>query len=314
MRLIYTLIVFLMGSVITNAQSVNTGFSMLNNSPTPNSLSLNEATTANYSGSGALYQNPALLALATTSTLDFAYSSWMHDTQYIFGGANFIQGNRAVSIGIYNSKIDGFQQRNNPGSSNGDFSISYLSIIGGLAYNFDFLSVGVSGQFLNEENFQYQATGYAFNFGLASQFFDSRLKTGISLLNIGSMDNLNNQPTQLPEQFRAGVSVDVLRFSPPKNSNLPILVTTSVDYVNPLHAESNSQIGTIETNPFFNIGLKFNVAEVVELSTGYKTGETTKPMAFGVGFITDLLNIHYSIVPYETGFGTLHSIGLQYKF
>lgn len=314
MRLLLILFIIIVGSVFTNAQNVNTGFSMLNNAPTPNSLSLNEATTGNYSGAGALYQNPALLVNGSSSTLDFAYSSWMDDTKYIFGGANFIQGKRAFALGIYNSKIDGFEQRNNPGGSNGDFSISYLSITGGLAYDFDILSVGISGQFLNEENFQYQASGYAFNFGLASEFFDSRLKTGISLLNIGSMDNLNNKPTQLPEQLRAGISVDVFRFAPPKNSNLPILVSTSFDYVNPLHSESNSQIGTIETSPFFNVGLRFNVAEVVELSTGYKSGETTKPWAFGAGFITDLLNIHYSIIPYETGFGTLHSIGLQYKF
>ena len=287
---------------------------MLNNAPTPSALSLNEAGTANYSGSGSLYQNPALLINGNTSTLDFAYSSWMQDTKYIFGGANFIQGKRAFSIGIYNSKIDGFEQRNNPGDSHGEFSISYLSIAGGFAYNFDLLSVGVSGQFLNEENFLYQASGYAFNFGIASDFFDSRLKTGISLLNIGTMDNLNYEPTQLPEQFRAGFSVDVFRFSPPKNSNLPILVSTSLDYVNPLHSDSNSQIGTIETEPFVNVGLRFNIAEVVELSTGYKSGETTKPWAFGVGFITDLINVNYAIIPYETGFGTLHSIGLQYKF
>ncbi len=310
------LIIFLSVLFISEslAQESRTGFTMLNNAPTPFSLGLNEASTSLPQGSGAIYINPALLSSNFGSSLDFAYSSWIQETNFLFGGANFVSGNRSIAIGIYNSKIDGFEQRNTPGPSNGNFSISYLSLSAALAYNFDFLSVGIAGQYLNEDNYTFQANGYAFNFGLAANFYEGRLKAGASLLNIGEMEELNNQATQLPEEFRIGVGFDLFRFSPPKNDDLPILVTITSDYVSPLSDFQTNQSESFNTDPFFNFGLLFDISEVVELTAGYKSGDTAKPLAFGAGFKTDIVNVNYALIPYETGFGTLHSFGLQYNF
>ncbi|HAW78440.1 MAG TPA: hypothetical protein DCX27_01135 [Balneola sp.] len=306
---------FLFLSTGIYAQDSSTGFPMLESAPTPSGLAINDAGVAVPMGSASLYLNPALLVLNPASSIDLGYSSWIEDSNYLFGGANFLNGNRSFTLGIYSSKSGGFEQRNNPGGSNGEFSISHLSLSAGLAYKFNLLSLGVSGQFLNEENAQYQSSGYAFNFGAAATFIESRLKTGISILNIGKLDDLNNQPTELPELLRAGVSFKVLEFAHPKNPDLPFLVNIATDYVKPLNARESLGTGEQENDSYFNIGLFLTVAEVLEVSGGYKTGENTvKPFSFGVGFITELVTVNYALVPYETGFGTLHSIGLQYKF
>lgn len=291
-----------------------TGFSMLENAPTPSGLSLNEAITAVPLGSSSIYSNPALLPLSLGSTIDLGYSTWIEETNFIYGGANFITGKRAFAVGIYNSRIDGFEQRNNPGNPNGEFSVSYLSVSAALAYDFEFISIGVAAQYLNEENAQYQASGYAFNFGLAREFLDSKLKSGVSLLNIGKLDELNNEATKLPELFKAGVSLDLFEFAPPKNDDLPVLVSVSTDFVSPLNERESLQNGDVDNDPYFNFGLNLNIAEVLELSSGYKTGETAKPFSFGVGLITDQINVNYALVPYRYGIGSLNSIGLQYKF
>jgi len=314
MRFLIALNILILVPQLLNAQDSRPGFPMLENAPTPSGLAINEASVSIPHGSGSIFINPALLVFSNSSTLDFGYSSWMEESNFIFGGANFINGKRVFSIGIYNSKIDGIEQRNNPGEPNGEFSVSYLSLSGAFAYDFEFLSLGVAAQYLNEENFQYQASGYAFNFGASSQFFDTKLKTGISILNIGKLDNLNSQATKLPELLRAGFSLDIIEFAPPKNNDLPVLVSISSDLVNPLNKYESSQIGETDNDPYFNLGLRLNVAEVIELSGGYKTGDTAKPISFGVGVRTEQFNVDYALVPYETGFGTLHSIGLQYKF
>jgi len=314
MRLFIILFFLFLHSVFAYAQSTRTGFSMLESAPTPAALSINEASTAIPMGSASIYLNPATLPFDNSSSLDVSYSSWIDDSNYLFGGANFINGKRAFSIGVYNSKIDGFEQRNGPGNSNGEFSISYLSLSGALAYDFDFISLGIAGQYLNEENAQFQASGYAFNFGAASEFFDDKLRAGISILNIGKLNNLNNLRTELPEIFRAGLAVDVFEFTPPKNSDLPILFSLSTDFVQPLNDRESIQPGEVENNAYFNFGTIFNIAEVLELSAGYKTGDTAKPVSFGIGVITDLLKVNYALIPFKTGFGTLHSIGIQYKF
>lgn len=314
MRLLFILS-FLLLSTNIFSQDVSTGFAMLENAPTPSGLSVNEAGTAVPMGSASAYLNPALLVFNTSSSIDLGYSSWIDDSNYLFGGVNFLNNNRAFSIGIYNSSVGGFEQRNNPGNPNGEFSISYLSLSAGLAYKFNQLAFGITGQFLNEENAQYQSSGYAFNFGAAANFLDSKLTTGVSVLNIGKLDDLNNQPTELPELLRAGISFEVIEFSHPKNPDLPILVNIATDYVKPLNSRESLGSGEQENESYFNIGLNLTVAEVLEISGGYKTGENTvKPLSFGVGFITDLVTVNYALVPYETGFGTLHSIGLQYKF
>lgn len=314
MRSTLALLIVLLFNASLIGQNTSTGFSMLESAPTPFGLALNEATTAVPEGSGSIYLNPALLVLNSQSSIDLGYSSWIEESNYIFGGANFINGNRAFSVGIYNSRIDGIEQRNNPGDPNGEFSISYLSVSAALAYDFNFISLGVAGQYLNEENAQYQASGYAFNFGAASEFFDSKLRTGISVLNIGKLNELNNQSTPLPELLRAGISLDVFEFAPPKNADLPVLVSISSDYVLPLNKRESLQEGDVENDAYLNLGLRLNIAEVLELSGGYKTGNTAKPLSFGVGLITDILNVNYALVPYRYGIGSLNSIGLQYKF
>ena len=308
-------LLFLLTAISINAQQTSTGFPMLENAPTPSGLAIGEAGAAVPMGSASIYLNPALLIYNSSSTIDLGYSSWIDESTYLFGGANFINGNRAFSVGIYSSGVGGFEQRDRPGEPNGDFSLTYLSLSAALAYDFDFISLGLGGQFLNEENAQYQASGYAFNFGVAGNFLDSKLKTGLSLLNIGKLDDLNNQSTELPELLRTGIALDVFEYTHPKNTDLPVLVSVATDFVKPLNNRESLSSGEQENEHYFNLGLILNVAEVLEISGGYKTGESTvKPISFGVGFITDLIKVNYALVPYETGFGTLHSIGLQYKF
>jgi len=316
MRLFLTsFAVFLMNSsIMAQSSSIGTGFYMLENAPTPAGLALNEAVTAVPQGAASLYLNPALLVLNTTSSIDIGYSSWMEESNYIFGGANFINGKRAFSLGVYNSRIDGFEQRTIPGAANGEFAISYLSLTAGLAYDLDFISLGFTGQYLNEENAQFQASGYAFNFGAARDFFDSKLTTGLSVLNIGKLDELFNEATSLPELLRMGVSLDLFEFAPPKNSDLPVLVRLSSDYVRPLNDRESLHDGEVQNDPYFNFGLRLNFAEVLELSSGFRTGERAKQFSFGAGIVTDLINVNYAYVPYRFGFGSLNSIGLQYKF
>ncbi len=314
MRLFFTFIFFMIVTGVS-AQETSTGFPMLENAPTPSGLAISESGTAVPMGSASAYINPALLVFNASSTIDLGYSSWIDESNYLFGGVNFLNDNRAISIGIYSSSVGGIEQRDRPGNPNGEFSLSYLSLSAGLAYKFDYLSLGVTGQFLNEENAQYQSSGYAFNFGAAGSFLDSRLNTGVSVLNIGKLDDLNNQPTELPELFRAGVALDVIEFTHPKNPDLPILVSIATDFVKPLNARESLGSEEKENSSYLNLGLILNIAEVLEISGGYKTGENNvKPISFGVGFITDLIKVDYALVPYKTGFGTLHSIGLQYKF
>jgi len=56
------------------------------------------------------------------------------------------------------------------------------------------------------------------------------------------------------------------------------------------------------------------VEDIISLRTGYKTRDTVRPWSLGLGLDIETISANYAIVPFETGFGTVHSLGLQYQF
>ncbi len=315
MKLLLSLLSILtLGSATIVAQS-SAGVDVLNFAPNPEALSISEATTAVPQGASSIFVNPALLSLMPSSTLNLGYSRMVGDANNIFGGVNFKQGNRAIAISVYRSGDDGFEQRNSPGSSNGNFSVDYLSVGSALSYNFKHFAIGASAHYIYQEIYLDKATGYSFNAGIARELLDTKLTIGASVVNIGKMNKLVTVEPKLPAAFRLGLSFDLLEFTPPKNANLPILLSISSDFVHPLtDTPKNTEVGYFNDKDYFNFGFILNVAEVVELNGGYKTGDTARPISFGAGFITDLITFNYAIIPFNTGFGTVHSIGIQYKF
>lgn len=306
-------ILFTLTTTMVFAQG--SGFQVLDISPTPFGLSRAEAVTSISEGSASIYSNPALLALNKASSIDLGYSFWVASVNNVFGGVNFKNGNRAVAFSFYTSGADDYEQRNNPGPSNGTFSIQHTSIAAAYAHDFNYFSIGGAFQYLNEENFTYRANGYAFNFGLASDFMEERIRAGVSVTNLGEMNELNVSATPLPSNFRAGLSVDIFEMTAEKNDALPILFSAFSDYVVPLEeTTSKDYTDYAGTDSYFNLGIAVEVAETLQLSAGYKTEDNARPIAFGAGFITNEIKFNYALIPFKTGYGTVHSIGVQYKF
>lgn len=290
------------------------GLKLLDISPTPSELARSETSVATPSGSSSIYSNPALLVLNSGSTIDLGYTNWISSSNNLFGGINLLKGNRALAFSFYTSGVTGLEQRDAPGESNGDFSIQYLSISGAYAHDFNFFTAGISGHYLNEEVFPFRATGYAVNLGLASSLLEDKIRLGASLLNLGEMGDLNQSPTELPTRFNVGFAADLLEFTHPKSTDLPILITIMADYVVPTENTSSSNYS--DFNPedaYVNVGLSLEVAKTVIVNTGYKTGDNTRPWSFGAGFITEKVVFNYALIPFNTGFGTVHSIGIQYQ-
>lgn len=305
------LFLYLTTSVSIGQQS---GLKLLEIAPSAFELAVSEASVATPNGASSIYSNPALLSLSTNSTISLGYTNWISSSNNLFGGINLKKNRRALAFSFYTSGVTGLEERREPGESNGDFSIQYLSISGAYSYDFSYFSAGISGHYLNEEIFPYRAKGYAVNFGLASSFLDNRIRVGASALNLGEMDKLNEISTELPSSLNFGVAVDLIEFTHPKKADLPILITLMTDYVAPTENSSSSDYPDYNPNEnYVNIGLSLEIAKVIMVNGGYKTGNNTRPVSFGVGFISDKVIFNYALIPFNTGFGTVHSIGIQYQ-
>ncbi|WP_103663839.1 PorV/PorQ family protein [Gracilimonas amylolytica] len=310
-----SLLFILLFACVQTGMAQNGGLDLLTISPSTYALSKAEATTSIPDGSNSIFSNPALLVFNENSSLDLSYTFWIADIKNVFGGINVLKKNSALAFAFYNSGANDYEQYNRPGQSNGNFSVQYLSLATAYAYKLNQVSLGVSAQYLREEVFTYTANGYAFNFGAAASILNDRVNLGFSANNLGEMEKLNAEATEIPRFIRFGASGNVFTFSPPKNESMPITVSLAADYVYPMDKnEADSGSATQLTQDFFNLALSLTVSDSIELSTGYRTGDTERPLSFGVSLFTGDLNFNYALLPFETGFGTAHSLGIQYTF
>lgn len=297
------------------AQDTGSGLDFLNIAPSPQLLALSQAGSASETGPSAIYTNPSLLAFAERSSLDLSYTLWISGVDNQFAAANLRRGDLAAAIGVFSSTADQFEARDQPGEPAGTFSINYLSLSGALAYRVGPVSVGATAQYLREEVFQFIANGYAFNLGVSAELLDSRVRMGASLNNIGEMESLDMISTPVPSTFNAGVSAALVEFTTPGADDLPLLLSLHADWSRPLEESTTSDfISGDPDDGFFTLALSAELADLFTIRSGYRFGPTERPFSIGMGVMIEPVKVNYALVPFSTGFGTVHSFGVQYYF
>jgi len=309
------ILLFLFVSDLTARQDTGSGMDFLTISPSSLQLSIAEASSATLSGSSAIYSNPALLAMEPSSSMEINYTLWIADVNNQFASVNFLRDDYALALGIYNSRSSEFEARDQPGPSQGNFAISYLAVSAAGAYKIGPFSAGITGHFLREEVFQLRANGYAFSAGVAGEFLRDRVRVGAVIQNLGEMEELDVISTPLPTTFRLGATADVIEFTTPGRNDLPILLTLHTEWIHPLEdLPSSDYVRNEDSNDFFSLAMSADVADLFNFRAGYKFGPTERPFSFGLGMNIDPIIVNYAMVPFSTGFGIAHSIGLQFYF
>jgi len=291
------------------------GLDFLTVGPNTFSLGINEASTAVLIGASALYTNPANLVLEPSSSVTGSHSLWIAGLQNSHVAVNVNNRQRAIAFGLLTSRADDFEARSRAGPSEGTFTVSYLSVAASYAQRLGPISIGGTAQYVREEYFVNNASGYAFNAGISGKLLNGRIRVSGSLQNAGKMDELIAESTKLPANVKIGIWGKLFEMIIPGDESLPIGISVTGDYTQPLESGIDDEF--VAYNPgdgFFNIGLMIDIAEVISLRTGYKTGDTARRTGFGAGVIIDALRFDYALVPFSTGFGTVHSIGLSYYF
>lgn len=295
-----------------------TGLDFLNIGPNAQSLSISEAHTAVPLGSASVFTNPANLMLSNQSSLGLSYSLWIADTQNTQASAAIRRDRDVFGFGVLSSLIDDFEARQTPGPSTGSFSVQYLALTAAYARSVSFLSVGASVSYLYEQLFQQNASGYAFSGGVTGEFLDQRLRVATAVTNAGRMGELLNERTTVPTRWRTGFDVNAVQISAFSGAEVPVVINLSADYVVPLREESirinGNEDTAIESGSFFTFGMQAELYDMIGVRAGYRTGETARNWSFGASVQVSPVQFFYGFIPFETGFGMVHSIGLNYNF
>jgi hypothetical protein len=306
--------------ILPGQTRAQTGMEFINIGPNAHSLSFSEAHTAVALGSNSVFSNPANLMLSDQSSLGVSYTLWIGDTQHTQASAAVRRENDSFAIGVLSSVVDDISLRNVPGPEEGSFSVQYFALSGGYARQVSFLSLGVSGTYLYEQLFQQNASGFGFSFGSTGSFLDERLRVGSAITNLGRMSELDVQRSTVPTRWRSGLDINAVQLSSFGGTEVPLLINFSADYILPLaedelqNNEVESGASVIESSGFVALGMDAELYDVIALRGGYRSGDTIRSWSFGAGINVEPVEFHYAFVPFETGFGSVHSISLQYFF
>lgn len=290
------------------------GLQLLGIGPDAHSLSLSETITARRSYGAAIMTNPANMASATRYHAGASHSFWLETSGNTYFSVVAPTPYGVFGLGVLNSSVNDIEARQTPGAPIGTFDVSYYAFAGSYARKFGPLEVGITGMYLYEQLYELWATGYAITGGATVSLLEDRLRIGSTIMNNGKMDYLAESRSPLPNMWKTGAWSQVAQLSTIGTSEIPLLLAVSVDYTVPLNEEGASDGATSITDPWVSTGVELLVSDIISVRGGFRSGETKRRFSTGLGLAQGNFRFDYAYVPFETGFGVTHSLGITFAF
>jgi hypothetical protein len=280
---------------IAAAQSVSTGLSFLKLGVGARSIAMGESFTAVTGDHAALYYNPASLHFSSRHELMLMHKNWISETATDYLGATILGDRWNYGFSVYSTSVDDIEVRLIPGEPDGSFSARNIAVGGSISYGLnDQLAIGLTGKFLYEKILVDEASGYGFDLGMLYKY-DEHFAFGISLQNVGSMNALRNESTDLPATVRLGSSY-TSAISGQFNG------TASFEAVKTLDDE----------HTHLHTGGEIQYDNFASLRAGYVTGYEFRSFSTGFGVLYSSVKFDYAFVPFSGAFNSTHTFSLSF--
>ncbi len=294
------LLIFIFASSYIFAQSAgNTGLSFLKFGFGARNIAMGDAGASASNDLSALYYNPSRLALIEKNEVLIMHSSWIQDVNSELFGIKWNMFGLPWAIGLNYTSISDIEIRTRPGEPDSKFDANYF--FGSLStgfYVWDKLSFGTTIRYLYEGLLSDEANGWGFDFGLNYETPFKGLSVSTVIKNIGSMNALRNEETQLPTDFRLG---SAYKFG---------VESAKLDFV--AVAEIQKYLDTDDIH--FNLGGDIIYDEIFALRVGYQSGYEAKSFTGGIGLMWGSLRFDYTYMPFSLDLGNANLFSLQFKF
>lgn len=285
--------------VLAHAQSGQAGLSFLKNGVGARTVGMGNAGVAGADFGSAMYYNPALPADDTDASITIMHNEWIQDISTEYIGIALPAKGWTFGLFMGLTTVAGIEVRDRP-SVDPDAMTDSRNFAGGVTAAFDItesVSFGVNAKYLFEKIYTYDASGYAFDFGLTARPFSGDLRDlglGLALSNIGSMSELSAVETTLPSLLRYGAGYSI-----------PLETLKSH-----LNVEVNGVTLLEEETTHVNVGVEFDYVDMVFLRAGFESGYDNKNISFGAGARYSTLRFDYAFVPFTESFGNAHTVAL----
>lgn len=293
---------------------------ILHTGPSAHSLSIAEAHTAVSLGPASIFTNPAHLTLMEESTVDLTYTRWILDTHNNYAGYTHRSGSSGYGAAFISSSTGAGALPLLTDEPDAPLQ-HYLLTAASFSRRFGVFSAGLTGMYIHEQLRGQLASGAGVTLGGSVQLMDGRMRLAASINNLGTMQDLNGSSRRLPGALKLGTRAQLLQFSVEQDDSIPVLISGSLDYRQPL-VETAGLSGEVDPvrsggfrpdDPSFNMALDARIAELIMLRGGYKTSRHVNRFGLGGGLQYENLDINYAFLPFVDGLGFGHSIGVQYR-
>jgi len=293
------LLVIIYSAILFGQDAGNSGLSFLKNGASARSISAGDIGQLNGDLSSVFY-NPASINFQESASIMFTHQAWIQDLRSEILNTGFTFWGLPFNVGVNTTKMSGFEARSNPTDepdATFDVNFFYGSISTGFTL-YEKLDFGISIKYLYESFLSDDASGTGYDFGLIYSDVIDDLTIGASLRNIGSMDKLREEKTQLPSDLILNSTYKLIFSSVSLNVN-PVIGVQKFLESDDLH---------------IHFGAETIYKEQFSLRLGYITGYDSKGFTAGAGVYWNGFNIDYAFVPFNFGIGNANTISLMYTF
>lgn len=246
----------------------------------------------------SLFYNPAKLAGNGNAEIIFMHNEWIQDIRSELLGVKFSFLSLPFAVGVNVTSVNDIEVRKGPGDPIATFNAKYSFLSLSTGFNImDDLSFGATVKYLYEGLYTDESNGIGFDLGLSYKTYLDGLSLSAVIRNLGSMNELRVEKTQLPNEFRIGPSYHF-------NLQSDFEITAAAEFLKYL-----------QTNDVhFNLGGEILYNNLIAIRGGYQTGYISKGFTAGAGLRWGNLSFDYALSPFQLGLGTANSISLNFKF
>ena len=294
-------IVFIIfGCISFAAASGNNGLAFLKIDVDGRSTAMGGAYTALASGASAAYWNPAGLASSDEENVMLTHHVAPSDISQEYAAVKFNSGEHHFSLAVNVFTIPGIEIRGEEPSADPDGIVDAVNFYSALSYARSFSEkwqAGISVKYLFEKLYLTSAGGFAIDFGVKYNSIIKNLDWGLTLQNVGKMEQLKEQASSLPLLLRTGFAY-----------RLPYQIFEQ----NPLLTSDFEFIKNDQTS--LRVGGEIPLMGGLALRTGFRFGSGLFQWSAGVGLDYETFYFDYAFAPNPYDLGTSHRFTLGLFF
>ena len=238
--------------------------------------------------------NPAAIS-AARGRIGVTHSSWIQDVRHEYATALQPLGSGILSAQLALSRAGGLERRVGPSREPlGEFGVYEWAL--GLGYGRLWtgnLQLGAAAKLIRQSIHTESALGAVLDFGVVYRV-SNPVHLGGSVRNLGVMNSLANDPTNLPSQVRLALACSCLGRASGSPSRRLALVELQLSR---------------GYGPSVHGGAEWPVAAALALRGGYQTG-SRRSLSAGFGLQVRSWRLDYAYVPFASGLGQAHRLSL----